>query len=417
MAVRPTPDSRRGLAATIASTVRASSLHDKVDAREVFELVQSELENMFQEDVFDLSRLWDHLSKNHKPDQLYPLFLGWESVITQMGLRVQLPRAVERLSRPVREKLTSAFNSGLKPEQVPIPKRHREWFASDATPLPGRLAMGAFQPNQSRAGKELDAKARRAMAEAVAWVFKNTSAAPHLNSGQLAQAIETRFDDFCDGERFQVQPLLDGLVRLPGVRPEDMLVPTYRLESFLAAHGLVLGDTGFAFDAATQVKAKAQSQAAEDLLILYPLAGRKDPHAGKRSSRPAAGRITISPRADNSDASRRTRILAVVAAVVAVFALVFLFLTRPVKGLDPSDYAVVPMVDVRLKEGAFYGVLDDQGWAAVPATDREAALQKLEAQLRKESRVRVRIYDGAGNLMVFGNDDKPYSITKSMLDQ
>jgi len=391
-------------------------MRDKIDAREVFEFVQSELENMLRDDLFDLNLLWDHVSKKQKPDQLYPLFLGFEDVLTKLGLRVQQPRAAERLSRAIRDKLLHNFNSSLQPKPSSMPKKHREWFARDDTPMPGRVALGRFRPGAGRA-TDIDDKARRAMAEAVVWAFKNTGAGPHFSSGQLSQTIVSKFDEFCDGETFQIQPLIDGVVRLPGVRAPEMLVPVYRLESFFSAHGLVLGDTELAFDDETRVRAKAQADASEDLLILYPLAGRKDPHAQKaRSSRPAAGRVSFAPAGAPTE-KRVPKVLIGAFVAALILALISLVVLRPVHVLDTDDYPMIPLVDVRLKEGSFHGVLDDTGWVALPLSDRKNALTQFEAKLREDGRVRVRIYDGAGKLMIYGNDDKPYLVTESMLEQ
>lgn len=418
-----TSEQKRSICSTLASVVRASHLRESIDPERFFKRISSDIDLLVRGKALHLEPLWALLSVDNKPDALYGLFLKFEQAGSALGLNVDLPTPIVRMSRNARSTYLAEFDRRPKPSAPPPATEPAQWQASALTPLPFPTEMEAIakaEGSSPRGRRAVTEETRRAIAKALVWAIKDSPVGTRVNSGQLTHTVLSNFDHLCDGTSYRFTPPLMGFFQVAEALPEDLFVAFKRFGAYLATLGITMVMPELGLTARQRVALERSVDESQELAELYPPPTDGDDKVVKPKKKKSETKQVIEEAATELiDGSERglkkyglestgkkrspAAMRLAVMGFVFVLAVVGLWLLRPIKQLDKGDYdPPMPIADAMWVEGTFYGVLDIERWNNMDATQRKLALGALEERLRKENRLsQVAIAHPNGRLAIF----------------
>ena len=400
--------------------MRASPLRGQIDPDGFFERLNNEFDTVVHRTGLDLNPLWTTLTADHRPKALYGLFLKFEEAGTRLGLNVNLPGEVVRLTKNARLSYLKEFDALGLASDPPLPQDPDQWLDSPHTPLPSLtddIIIAKAKKGAAASAVRLPPATKDVITQALVWALKSSPAGSKLNSGQLGHMIGSNFDAMCDGVTFRIDKVVDTVLGAPRVEPEDIYPALIRFKTYMARLGIKLVEPDLGIDADTQneiMKTVATQQSLHERVPPPPPDTQppvRSRSTGERLANVIPG-LEFEPNAMSrkdleqyglgARAQRRTQAIraAILLATVAILTLAW-FAMRPVKSLGVSDYdAVLPLAEVSVISGRWVGVLDEARWRSLDAAGRQLAIDKL----RREGRMRegaVAVVDAKGTLVIF----------------
>ncbi|MBK6686764.1 MAG: hypothetical protein IPG45_20025 [Deltaproteobacteria bacterium] len=364
---------------TLTNVLKASSLREQIDPKAFFLMVNSNFALLFHTGKLDLSPIYDALLPQHGPDLLDGFFVQLAEAATNLGLEVGLPRQLAAQTIEERQAAQQRFSMTVDGDLS-----RSEISSSGLTPLPALLADDALKPLIS---DEL----RRNVVQATVNAIKGAPVGKRVDSAQLAFLIDSNFDQLCDGETFDFQPILDGLRGLGAIDDSEIYVAVVKLRSSLQELKLQLSEVKLSVDDTLGARLVADAKRAEARTSAeaYTVATTKTSSIDlpkpeeKRAANKEERLRDLGLGKGNSRTFRLIR-MGLMAAVLVVTAVVA-FLTRDNRPLDAADLGgAIPLRSAELRDGALLLVVDDSQWYSLPSKERHAKLEALEAILNSK---------------------------------
>ena len=448
------PDQKRSLCSSLTGVVKASPLKGAIDPKQFFMMVNANFATIYRDDKLDLAPLWDSLSGQHQAESLFALFLKFDEVARAQGIETLLPKAVDALAPEARAQYLQSFPPlgskapSVPPTSNPPPAQSSTPAPAPAsTPAPGlfsETAEGLFSepaPGPSSARPPTPSSAPAASAapkvtdetkQRITWALvqalKATPAGILLNSGQIQYMVTARFDEFCDGKTFDVNPVFRSLLEVPGINEEDIFVGILRFGSVLHNAGLEMTDPQTNLDPETQERllAEARSHAGSDAFraggrgagSIPPPSPLPTPRSGKGAGETKADRqlrkFGLRRSVDKDGKTRTSPVRVIIMLVFLVLCGLAAYYYQPRRRLDPEQYqAILPVREILLVQGTFAGYLDDPKWDALSDDKRQTAVKGLEDLLRQQGYLRdVAIVNGTGFMVIFDVKGKKLAVAE-----
>lgn len=381
---------------TLTNVLKASTLREQIDPKAFFLMVNSNFAMLFHTGKLDLSPIYDALSGQHTPDQLDGFFVQLAEATTDLGIEVGLPRALAAQTIEARQEAQQRFLASVDGDLS-----RSEISSSGLTPLPMLLADDALKPL-------INDEVRRNVVQATVNAIKGAPVGKKVDAAQLAYLIDSNFDQLCDGETFDFQPILDGLRGLGTVEDGEIYVAVVKLRAALQEMKLRLSDVKLAVDetlgnrlVADHKRAEARAAAEAQLVATTKTASIDLPKPEEK--RAATKEERLREMGLGKEDNRTLKIVrAVVLVVVALSLGVVTFLLRPNRPLDPVELGtVIPLKNAELRDGAFLAVVDDSRWYSLTPKEREAKLKAFEALLVEKDLIEdMQARDPKGRLVI-----------------
>ena len=406
--VAAAPEQKKKICSTLTSVVKASPLNGSLDPKQFFMLVNANFQVIYREGVVDLNPLWQSLSGSYEPEDLFALFLKFGEETRRIGLGVALPKPVFELSEDSQASLLAAFPPLAKPSVAPPPV---------AAPAPQAPAPAIPAPQAAAPAPAVTDDLKQRVGWALAQALKATPAGPKINTGQVQFIVTSRFEEMCDGKRFDFNPLLQSLLQIPEVTETELFVGIVRFKSLLLNMGIEMPDPQLNIDERTKTALLAEARAHSDSQrfraggltpapvleeVPYEPSGCTGANtAEEKTSRKLkqfglTGSKAVSP-------GKAKALRAGLWAVLVAGALAFAFFAHPTKKLDVAEYrAIFPLTKAQITDGFFVGFLDETEWNTLSDERKRQSTKDLEALLRQKGLMdRVAVLDSVGKMAVF----------------
>lgn len=381
---------------TLTNVLKASSLREQIDPKAFFLMVNSNFALLFQGGKLDLSPIYDALLPQHGPDLLDGFFVQLAEAATNLGLEVGLPRQLAALTIEERQSAQQRFSLTVDGDLS-----RSEISASGLTPLPALLADDALKPLIS---EEL----RRSVVQATVNAIKSAPVGKRVDSAQLAFLIDSNFDQLCDGETFDFQPILDGLRGLGAIEDTEIYVAVVRLRSSLQELKLQLSEVKLAVDDTLGARLLADAKRAEARAAAeaYTVATTKTSSIDlpkpeeKRAANKEERLREMGLGKEDSKLGRRIRIAVWVILLAGLGTLAFF--TRANRPMDEQALGtVIPLKRAELRDGALQVIIDDSGWYKLSTKERAEKLEAFEALLNSKDLIDdMQARDAKGRLVI-----------------
>lgn len=418
-------DTKKDVCRTLTNVVRASAMADQIDPKSFFMMLNNNFNVLFHQGTLDLAPVWDALTQTDAPPPMYGLFVAFEQAAVDKGFKVALPAIVAGLDAQQRQMYTALLVKPEQPADLPdvVELTDDEFFATDPSAKAITLSLGSqdlkpFIPDEMR----------REIVHIVVQSLKTAPVGEKLDSGQLAYLVDSNFEDLCDGQTFDFAPILGGLRQLDGVQDSDIYVGVVQLEHALAERQLTLQPLQMDVDPelAQRLMAEAEAQARLRAEVAAEEARTKTldtPPAPQNTPKPAlevprgaeAREERLNRWGLNILSGRRMRLIRQITLVVSLLVVAGMgWFMRPNRTLDLDGFKrSVPMKSAELKDGLFFGVVDDSSWWNLPAEVRRKRVKSLEAFMLKNGWIlNSQIRDSQGRLIMIGKGGKELNVTK-----
>ncbi len=400
-------DTKRALCRALTQVLSNSTLRVTIDPKSFFMMLSTNYPVLYRSGRFDLGPVWDALVAQSPSEELYGLFLGFQRAGASLGISVALPPAVAALSLEQQQSRLDRFYGTHDSAEVELSYDGLMSEADRRAPTLGTGDLKPFVPEDLR----------RTVIQGVTSAIKNSPIGSKLESAQLAYLVDQNFDDLCDGQTFQFQPILDGLRQLPGFKDADVLPGIVRLEAFLRDQRLVLQPLDLKIDPIEKARlledqAKVE-KAAREAAAAPPL---RIPNSNTGGGTPPRPLPAQEPPGQESARERRLRkwglhriqsrtwriIRLSVLMAMLLGGLGFAWFTRPNRELDVDTFqGTVPLKQVALVDGTFSGVLDDARWWTLSIKERDARYKAFEQILQRKGWVpNAQVRDTQNRLVI-----------------
>lgn len=414
MSAAAPPAQKKQICSTLTTVVKASPLHQTIDPKQFFMLVNANFPVIFRDGVVDLNPLWDNLVSSYAPEDLFGLFLKFGEETKRIGLEVALPPAVHGLSPDSRASLLATFPPIQARTSVPPSVAPPVAPPGAPNSVPPSVAPAPLPPEPPAAATE-DTKQR--VAWAVAQALKATPAGSLISTAQVQFLVTSRFEEMCDGKIFNFNPLLQAVLEIPEVTEEGLYVGIVRFKSLLANMGIEMPEPNLQLDAFARKRLVAEARAHSDgesfrlggltpapQLEEVPFDPSGKAHGGttEEKTKRKLRQFGLSSKSKaNPKIALAMRIL--VWLLLIAGAVVIAVSAQPIQGIDVGPYqAVFPLLKADKVDGVFVGYLDETGWAAMSDDEKRKSTAALETVLRAKGYMRnVAVIDPAGKLVVF----------------
>ncbi len=363
-------------------------------------MMEANYPSLCRDGKLELFLVWEALSVEHDPERLYGFFLKLQEAGAELGVPVGLPEAVQGLSEGERARHIDGFLGGPDGPEVQGPVTLPDsaiLVEGEPGQAPLVLGTGDLVP---AVPEELKQRIRKATLDAV----QAAPAGALIGTKQLNYLVDSNFDLLCDGQRFNFDPLLEGLRER--AEDKDIYIAFVQLRGSLKEIGIEMDEPSFDLDTAIR-----------DLLISQAVGGavgNEDRGGYKTGLAPPPSNATQDPKKEVAQEKRlktwglhsnpRTARLIRVGALlfVSLVAGGWLFLTRPNRVLDPKDLSeVFPLATAQVTDGFFAGVVDQKLWDRLKPKERVRAIKDLEANLLERGLVaNSQVRDQKGQLVV-----------------
>lgn len=378
-----TIEEKKAVCKSLTGVVKASPL--AIDPKAFFMMLHNNYALVHHDGRLDLSPIWEALLAGHAPDALYGLFLKFEEKGIELGFQVILPGVFDQLTSEQRSQAISPFRGMAIPDDP-----------SGLEPLP--LATGDIKPI-------VPEERRRAIISAVATGVRTSALAADFDPSQLTYALDSSFEELCDGYTFDFAPLLDGLEQEGTVDHRRFYEAVLRAKTALSELEVEVAEPKVELNAidkqnvADEIK-RADARAAKERAtsIEEPL-----PDAPKEEPKRATSRKDKLKAYGLSGGQKKQHPVRLVGlAALLVAGALFAFITRPNRSLDAGEYdAIIPMKKAELMEGTFQCVVDEARWLALPVAERADRLERFEVLLRDEGYIsEMQCRDSKGRLAI-----------------
>lgn len=381
----------------------------ELDPKAFFMMLNANYAVLYRDGVFDLTPLWEALAQQHEEESLVRLFLRFASTLQAHGLSVALPPVIAGLSPEQQQAYLEAVGGSASSEAQTVSLTDElEGLSSDA-PNPPLVELEAadLRPH-------LDGEARREIVSAVIQAVKAAPVGERVDTSQLAYLVDSNFDTLCDGQTFDLDPILGGLRDLGNVYDRDLYLAPALLKEALRPYGINVSHQKLDVSDAEgrqllEIHHRARAKAKRDVMIAVNR--NADQPAG-----PPSASVEPLPRAQareeklremglgaaNPVLVRRIR-LAVLATLLVLIGLPS-YLLRPDRELPLSPYeGTVPLKSAELMNHTFFGVLDGAKWWPLPFDQREKRLRAFEAIIKQEGlSAGLHIVDAKKQLVITG---------------
>jgi hypothetical protein len=389
---------KKQVSRTLTNVLKASALRDRIDPKAFFLMINSNFALLYQGNRLDLGPIHDALAPQHSDIRLEGFFAELAEAATNLGIEVGLPRAMQGMTTEEIQLAQADFQMSIDGDLS-----RAEISASGLTPLPSLLADDAIKPLISD-------DLRRQVIQATVQAIKTAPVGQKVDGAQLAYLIDNNFDQLCDGETFDFQPILDGLRELGTIDDTEIYVAVVKLRSSLQELKLNLSGVKLAVDdtlgARLVADAKRHELRTADIAATVAATKTSSIDLPQPQEKRAENKEQELKRLGlGRENARRAKIIRMSALVMAMIMLgTFAFISRPNRGLDAAHYKGLPMKSAELVEGNFVGVLDDTGWYKLDLKKRETHLREFEAEMRAAGLIQdLQVRDPKGRLCVTSN--------------
>lgn len=413
-------DTKKEVCRTLTNVVRNSTLEDRIDPKSFYVMLNTNFSVLFQQGTVDLVPVWNALAGEEAPAPLYGLFLAFQDAAQAGGFEVRLPPAVHGLTaeqRPTYLNLSHPSDAAAPPSVVEV--TDEEFYQTDphAKAIPLSLETGDVKPF-------LPDDLKRDVVQLVVHSLKDAPVGERLDTAQLAYLVDSNFEDLCDGQNFDFGPILGGLRQLDGVQDSDVYAGVVTLEIALAERGIVLSpiqmdvDQELAGRLLQEAEAKAKARAEQAALEARARTQSKE-------KPPAPPPVTSAPLEVPTGGDKREqrlrrwglrmlserRVKALRYAVLTLGLLVVVgvgWFLRPNKVIDVAQFSgLVPMKAAELRDGVFYGTVDEAKWWPLPVDARAQRIKGLETKMRAEGLIaNAQIRDTQERLVIVATGGK-----------
>lgn len=381
---------------TLTNVLKASSLREQIDPKAFFLMVNSNFALLYQGGKLDLSPIYDALLPQHGQDLLDGFFVQLAEATTHLGLEVGLPRQLAAQTIEERQAAQQRFSMTVDGDLS-----RSEISSSGLTPLPALLADDALKPLFS---DEL----RRSVVQATVNAIKGAPVGKRVDSAQLAYLIDSNFDQLCDGETFDFQPILDGLRGLGAIEDSEIYVAVVKLRSSLQELKLQLSEVKLSVDDTLGARLMADAKRAEARASAeaYTVATTKTSSIDlpkpeeKRAANKEERLREMGLGKEDSKVVRRIRIAVWVVLLTGIAAVAFI--TRGTRPMDEQTLGtVIPLKSAELRDGALQVVINDSGWYKLSTKERAQKLEDFEALLNSKDLIDdMQARDSRGRLVI-----------------
>lgn len=377
-------EEKKAVCKALTSVVKASPL--AIDPKAFFIMLHTNYALVRQGDRLDLTPVWEALTAAHTPEALYGLFLKLQEKGTSLNLQVSLPPVFDQLTPEQRAEALGPFKGMSIPDDP-----------SGLEPLP--LATGDIRPI-------IPEERRRAIVSAVATGLRSSPLSRKYDASQLTFAIDSSFDELCDGRTFDFAPLLAGLEQEGPVDHRHFYEAILRAASALEELGITPKEPKLELNAIDKQNVademrRADARAAQERAASLERPPEAPVETPKRATSSKADRLKeLGLAADNKKKQRPIR-LAVLSAILVAGALLAYF-TRPNRPLDAKEYdAVIPMTKAEIQDRTFQCTVDEKRWLKLPLAERADRLKRFEAMLREQGYIsEMQCRDSKGRLAI-----------------
>lgn len=285
------------------------------------------------------------------------------------------------------EPMSTDAGEDLGLEPIPLP-------LGALTPLPDIATEYEPTPMSAQVLAEIKDEDQRRIISTLIGAVKSTEAGAAISAPQLSYFIGSRFRTLFDGQHFFFAPVYEALSELEGVTEEHIYQAAARFRKWLARIGVQLVEPAWTLP--PEKREMLEKQASTLPVETY---GQTSPRPSEQPEAPKPRESFTSPTDTKQEArlrkwgllgfGKRSSVLRVtLAAMVAVGVIVALELMDPVRGADfEEEGAVFPLSSAVMVEGKWMGILDEQAWLRMRASDRSTAVKRLGEVLKTKQRL------------------------------
>lgn len=379
---------RKAICKSLAGVVRAGDLSARIDHHGFFMMLNANYEVLYRDGVLHLDPLYRALEPSFELKELIELFVRFERVLLQLGVEVSLPPQVAAIPEEVRR------GPAHGPDEFDEELKTSEFMLMSEGEVAERMSLPLRGPGEAAL---LPPALRREVTQAAVNAVRQAPVGRHIDAAQFAFLVDSNFDQLCDGQRFDFQPILDGLREIPGLLDRDIFPAVVLLRQALRPMEIEVPDVPLDVDEADAVVLMHDIEARRTERQLRELRPSKDLPAPSESKPARAPARVIEPKPP--EAARSWRPAALVTVLLCL--LGFLAWTTLGGGVDPQGHEdSIPLSAARLESGAYIGTVDPSWWA-VPAEERPDRLRRFTAEIRAEGHLpNLQLWDASGQLVV-----------------
>jgi hypothetical protein len=390
-------DTKKAVCKAFASVVKGSSL--PIDPKSFFMTLTTNYGMLVRDRRLDLGPLWDSMVASHPPDQLNGVFLMFRQKAMDLGLKVLLPNAVDRLS-------ADQMREALEP-----------WTGMMLTEEPTPYAGGVV----------VTPDLRRKIVSIVSSAIRSSPLGARFDAAKLTFQIDSAFEALFDGQRFDFAQIIAALRDSQALDDREVYKAVLRAKADLAVAGIDLAEPRVSLTPqqkqqivdelrrADEQRAVGSSNPKVPALVPIPASTTPNPTKQKSSD------ITLEKYGLTSvreqTAKRRFPIRAIAMGLVLVASGVVAFLNRPSRPLAHEKYqAIMPIVSAELIDGTFQCVIDESRWFKLKVEQREERIAKFEAMLKSESLIDdMQCRDRSKRLVIAGVQGNRMTVSPAFL--
>ena len=255
---------------------------------------------------------------------------------------------------------------------------------------------------------------KRKIIQTVVQAVKSAPIGAVTDGAQLAYQLDNGFDELCNGEHFNFEPVLGALRQLESYRDEDVYAAIVNAKAELEKLGVSMDEPALELHPDVKKRLLEQAKAAPKPRISSTLAQTKA-ETTKPPPEPKTKTQDVPKKSEErlkelglsgQKKSRGKQIRLGIMVLVAVVLAVVLFLNRPNRPLGIEQFKnTIPMKSAGFQEGYFRGYVNDSGWYKLNPEVRNQRFKNFVTFLKSKGwSANAQVYDSQNRLVITNAD-------------